>query len=286
LLNSGLIKSVENFASVMLPLTEKDLEHPYAWKGYEEGLRFTFFMTILELRQLAVTLSAQCKPLTQVQQILGQYHCQYMDLQSAVFGLSAKDAETSPAENEWPVKDAYAHILGAEFGFRAIIRYALEGHRAGTWTSDPPAESEYPRLYGISENEYGALMKGPFEEMLAFHRELHPSILDEFSFITDAELDQPSAFWEETRFPIRYRLHRFEAHILQHTIQIDKTLVAIGAPPSESKRLIRYVFAALAEVNAILIGAESVDTSSIETVATGISERAIEIEKSLKQRDS
>jgi hypothetical protein len=283
MLNSGLIKSVEHFASVMFPLEEKGLEHPWHWKGYDEGVRFAFFVTIQELRQLAVILTANRQVPTQAHRILAQYHTQYMDLQGVVFGLSANDAETPPAENEWPVKEAYAHILGAEFGFRAIICYALEGHRAGTWTSDPPAESEYPRLYGIPENEYGALMKGPFEEMLAFHRKLHPSILDEFSSITDAELNLPSTFWEETRFPIRYRLHRFEAHILQHTIQIDKTLAMIGKSPTESKRLVRYLFAALAEVNATLIGAKNIAGAPIEVLTINIDERAQEVSRLLNQ---
>jgi hypothetical protein len=69
--------------------------------------------------------------------------------------------------------------------------------------------------------------------MLAYHRELHSTILDEFSRITNAELDLPSTFWEETRFPIQHRLHRYEAHFVQHTIQIDKTLIAIGQAPAK-----------------------------------------------------
>ena len=68
----------------------------------------------------------------------------------------------------------------------------------------------------------------------SYHRQLHSQIIDEFSRITDEELDLPSTFWEETRFPIRHRLHRYEAHFVQHTVQIDKTLVAIGQASNES----------------------------------------------------
>jgi len=42
---------------------------------------------------------------------------------------------------------------------------------------------------------------------------------------------------------------------LQHTVQIDKTLVALGLMPSESKQLLRRIYAALAEVEGIMIGA-------------------------------
>jgi hypothetical protein len=52
--------------------------------------------------------------------------------------------------------------------------------------------------------------------------------------------------------------HRNEAHFTLHTIQIDKTLVAIGQAIRESKRLLRKVFAALTEVDGQKIGAAKI----------------------------
>jgi hypothetical protein len=282
MLNPDLTSAVENFASVMLPLSERDLERPYPWKGYDEGIRFTFFMTILELRELAARLAPKRETPTQVHRILAQYHAQYMDLQAAIFGLSAEASETAPAENEWPVREVYAHILGAEFGFRAVIRYALEGHRASAWTDAPTPESEYPRLYGMPEEEYRALMNSPLDRMAAYHRELHTSILAEFASITNVELDLPSTFWEETRFPIRYRLHRFEAHTLQHTVQMDKTLPAVGLAPTESKMLVRKMFAALAEVDGVMIGVGKAD-NAIRTFTSSLNERRMEVANILRK---
>jgi hypothetical protein len=121
-------------------------------------------------------------------------------------------------------------------------------------------------------------MEGPFEQMLAYHRELHPAIIEEFSNISDQELELPSTFWEETRFPIKHRLHRYEAHFAQHTIQIDKTLVAIGQAPTEAKRLLRKIHAAVAEAEGMMIGAEKMDNTAILKTALSISERTKEIE--------
>ena len=201
-----------------------------------------------------------------------------MDLQATVLGLSNEDAERTPAEGEWSVKQAYAHILGTDLGFSAVVRYALEGHRTNKWADNRIPDEEYPRLYGLTEKEHDDLMDGPFDQMLAFHRQLHTRILDEFQTITDAELDLPSTFWEETRFPIQHRLHRYEAHFTQHTVQIDKTLVAIGLAPTESKRLLRKVFAALAEVEGRMIGAQKMGDTAIVATASSISERIKEIQ--------
>ena len=281
--NIELAKAVEDFANLMLPVSEKELVRKWIWKDHdEEGARFAFFVTIQELRQTAVQLAANRKPLTQAQHILGQYHKQYMNLQSAVFGLSKEDAERAPTEGEWPVRQVYAHILGAEIGFSGVIRYALEGHRAGVWKPERMSDEDEARIAGMNEDEYNTLMRGTFKDMLAFHRGFHPRIIDEFSQITDAELELPSVFWEETRFPIRHRLHRYEAHFIQHTVQIDKTLVVIRRAPTESKRLIRYLFAALPEVNVNLIGEINTQEGCLQLAKT-INSRTMEIKSILEK---
>jgi len=281
--NPELTRAVEGFAALMLPLSEKDLERAWKWKDHdEEGIRFACFVTLQELRQLAVDLSALRPKLTPARHILSQYHAAYMDLQAAIFGLSAEDSEKVPAEGEWHVRRVYAHILGADFRFTAVIRYALEGHRAGKWTDGRIPESEYPRLYSLSENEYDNLLEGPLAGMLAYHREFHPRIVSEFSSITNEELGLPSAFWEETRFPIHHRLYRYEAHFVQHTVQIDKTLAAIGQAPSEAQRLIRKIYAALAEAEGMMIGAEKTDDAVTLSTASSIAERTKEISGLLK----
>jgi hypothetical protein len=280
LFHTPLNLAIQDFAEFVVPLSEKDLEREWIWKDHdEEGIRFAFFVTLQELRHLAVTLSMSLPKPKAVQRILGHYHAAYMDLQAAILGLSNEDAEREPADGEWSVKRTYAHIFGTDINFTIVVRYAVEKHRSGNWTPEKFSDAEADRLAGISDDEYLALINGPLDRMVDYHRELHASILKDFTSITDTELDLPSTFWEETRFPIRHRLHRYEAHFTQHTIQIDKTLVGIGQAPSESKRLLRKVFAALAEVQAIMIGAEKIDDAAILATASSISERVNEIRK-------
>jgi len=281
--NADLTNAVENFAHLILPLTEKDLEREWIWKDHdEEGIRFACFVTLQELRHLAVTLATLRSQPTPAHRILNQYHVAYLDLQTTGLGLSDEDAEKIPSEGEWQVRKVYAHILATEINFTLTVRYALEKHRAGTWTSERMSDEDENRLAGMTEAEYQVLINGPLKNLLAYHRDLHATILDEFSKITTEELDLPSTFWEETRFPIQHRLHRYEAHFVQHTIQIDKTLAAIGQAPGESKRLIRKIYAAFAEAEGTLIGAEKMDEPAILTTAASIIERTKEINNLLK----
>ncbi|HYK99473.1 MAG TPA: hypothetical protein VEU77_13885, partial [Candidatus Acidoferrales bacterium] len=69
----------------------------------------------------------------------------------------------------------------------------------------------------------------------------------ELGDITDEEVDARSWYWDGA-MGLRFRLHRFEEHLRQHTIQLDKTLAGIGRPPTEAQRLVRNVYNALADV--------------------------------------
>lgn len=281
--DTKLTHAVENFAALILPLSEKDLEREWIWKDHdEEGIRFACFVTLQELRHLAVELSTIRTRPTSAQHILSQYHAAYMDLHAAIFGLSEKDADKVPAEGEWQVRRVYAHILSAEINFTITVRYALEKHRASAWTPQRASEEDEYRLAGMNEEGFHLLLEGPFEGMLAYHRNFHPAVIEEFSKITDQELDLPSTFWEETRFPIQHRLHRYEAHYTQHTIQIDKTLAAIGNTPTESMYLIRKLYAALAEAEGMMIGLEKTEPAVILATADSIIDRTNLISALLK----
>ncbi len=281
--NSTLNNAVQEFAAQVLPLSEKDLEQKWMWKDHgEEGIRFAFFVTLQELRHLAVTLATLRPKPTVAQHILSQYHAATMDLRAALLGVSAEEALCTPAEGEWSIHKVYTHVLNAEINFTIAVRYALEKHRAGDWTPEKVSDADASRLARISDVEYQALIQGPLEVMQTYHRHLHQQIVDEFSTITDDELILPSTFWEETRFPIHHRLHRYEAHLVQHTIQIDKTLIALGHPPSESKRLLRKIYAALAEAEGMMMGMEKRTEAVTFVTASAISERAKEIERLLK----
>jgi hypothetical protein len=84
-------------------------------------------------------------------------------------------------------------------------------------------------------------------------------------------------YWEGTELSLRFRLHRFDSHLRQHTVQVDKTLVQIGRPPTEAQRLLRLIYAALAEAEGATIGAWQAGAALWDEVAGAISARADEV---------
>src|SRR5512143_2021083 len=132
---SILFQSVEQFAQGALHLSDADLERPWAWGDYDsEGVRFAFFRTFEELGDLALRSASLAPPPSRAQGFLARYHAAYRDLQAALLGLDSALAERAPAEKEWPVRRVVAHMTNGDFGFFALVHYAIDRHRAGTWT--------------------------------------------------------------------------------------------------------------------------------------------------------
>ena len=283
----ALVEAVEYFAAGTQALSDADLERPWAWKSYDsEGVRFAFFRVYEELNSLAVRLEGERikaeLPPGAAQRILGLYHAAYCDLRAVLLGITTEQSLQEPAPDEWPVRRVYAHILGADLGFYGVVRHALDLHRLGAWQPGEIPDEEWDKMLNLDEAGYVALMNASLDEQRAYHRSFHARVLEEFAGITDDELQLPASYWEAETYPLHFRLGRFDSHMRQHTIQIDKTLAApalsaMGAAPSEARRLLRLIYAALARVGAVCIGANGMGDKLIAEVAVQLKQWAEDI---------
>ncbi len=240
----ALYQAVLRLAESTTGLTEPDLERPWNWGDYEEGVRFAFFRTYEELRTLA---AQQSHPLTPAQAALAQYHLAFRDLQAVLIGITDEEATRKAAEGEWPINRIVPHIIEADRSFYAMIHYTLE--RARSKEERPPAmpEEEF-NTFWKSDNFDGIVETGSLRAMLDYYEGWHQRVVETFASISNEELCLPSMFWESKPYPVEFRLHRFDAHLRQHTIHAEKVLTKLGHEPTEAKRLLRLIYAALAEV--------------------------------------
>jgi hypothetical protein len=251
-----LATTVERFSLVTHGLTEAQLELPWAWRAHdEEGVRFAFFITYHELRHLATHLAAGNPALTIAQRALAQHHRAFRDLQAVLLGVSDLIAVQPPAPEEWSVHTALCHILGAEAGFFARIQYAVERQRASDNRPLEMPDELLPQYNGLDDDTRARHKAAPLSEVWAWYAALHERVLNQLADIRDDEVQAPSQWWEGYEVPAEFRLHRFDAHLRQHTIQIEKTLAAIDFAPSEAHRLLRHIYDALAEAEGALLGA-------------------------------
>jgi hypothetical protein len=173
MINPELTAAVERFATTMCDVPDSELDMIWQWKGHNEGIRFSFFVTLLELRQLAVKLGSERMTggklplLTSAQHILAQYHIAYMDLQASLVGITTKQSLLSPGKKDWSVRTIYSHILSGDMNFAAVLRFALGNHRAGKWLPNPIPDKEYPRLMGIKQKDFDTLLDSSLPKLVS-----------------------------------------------------------------------------------------------------------------------
>jgi DinB family protein len=265
--------AVEALVRATVSLSDADIGRPWVWGKYdEEGLRFALLMTHHELRDLAVRLAAtRDREPAQAARILAQYHQSYRDMNAVLATVRDADLDRAPAEGEWPLREVCAHMLDAEYGFLGVCRFALDRRRAGI--AAEPTEDEWSAFAKPRSEErkvaIAALERGSVEDIRNGFVTIHQRVLRELGDIAEDEVDAPSWFWDG-EMPLRFRLHRFEEHLRQHTIQLDKTLVGIGRPPTEAHRLVRNIYNALADVESERAAAPGLR----DTAARVIEERA------------
>ena len=118
--------------------------------------------------------------------------------------------------------------------------------------------------------------EAPMADLLTDMKKTHAKILADFAGISDDGMEAPNLWWEREELPVRHRLHRFEAHLRQHTVQVEKSLQTLNKPPTEAKRLLRLLFNGLAEVESGLLGVGEVP-AFIHDYAQKIQKRADEL---------
>ena len=262
-----LSKTIETFAKLAVNLEDSDLDREWQWGEYDEGLRFAFFRTYETLQKLAADPGLQDgSMITRAQVILSQYNAAFRDLQAILLPVDDQLAEKTFTEDEWPIRKVLIHMLEAEVAFLAINADALARRRAGETN---PAELSDSAWKAFKENDpfFKIAEKGTSNELRRYHQQLHERVLETFVNTTDIELETPIWFWESSPMSLQFRLHRFDSHLRQHTVQIEKTLVKLDQIPNEAQRLVRLIYQAFANIESALMVLHEID-SSVLTDAT------------------
>jgi hypothetical protein len=272
--------AVKKFTLFAHSIPDRDLEAPWSWGDYEEGIRFAFFRTYEQLREMAARLAVQRaravgEP-SEAQRILAQFNAAFWDLQGALLGVNNDLAQTVPAPGEWTVFEAIGHIIDAELGFLAVTQHGLAQVRAGAEQPEEISDAEF-KEFKSRQSLHPVLAGQSLVSLMEYYQRQEQRILNTFSDVTDAELGARIWFWENEPMSLRFRLHRFDSHLRQHTIQVQKILVALQNEKTEVHRLLGLIYSALAELQGNLIGAGDFGASDLAELAKTIEQRADEI---------
>ncbi len=213
-------------------LRDSDLERPWTWPGKGQAdVRNAFFFLLMEEQAALVTAAT---PTNESDRILALAQRAFGDLRGLLLAVPDELLDREPAPGEWSVRRTMEHTINVERSYRANTQHALL--RGDDEPLTLPADRR-PKA-DPADTAGGALA---IATALARRRAETDAAL---AGADAAELSRPSQ-WSATETPfdidVRFRLHRFGAHLVEHTQQVEKALRALGQGETDAQAYVRQI---------------------------------------------
>lgn len=219
-------------------LDDAALARPWTWRGKAMDVRFALYRSLEEAQEALVRVSGG--PLPESRRIMALAQRRFGDLRGLLAGLPADLLDRVPRAGEWPLRETLRHMLLVERRYAVQTRYAVDRK-----DSDPvriPEDRQPTVTLADGEGEIAAILA----RLGAARADTNRWLGD----ISGATMTRPT-IWAGHEVDVRFRLHRFAAHLVEHTIQCEKTLVALGWRAPEGRRIVRRVAAAIGELEGL-----------------------------------
>ncbi len=219
-------------------LDESELARPWRFRDKAADVRYAIYRTLEDAQEAYVGVAALPHP--EAQRILALARRAFGDLRGLLLGLPPELIDRSPRDGEWSIRETLRHIILIERRYAVQTLYATE--RAD---SDPMrvTDDKMPTLAQID-------ISGSLTDMLERVRAARAETQRRLESLSPALLTRPTQ-WMHFDVDVRFRLHRFAAHLIEHGIQCEKTLATLDVPMTEGRRIVRRLAALLGEVEGL-----------------------------------
>jgi hypothetical protein len=248
---------VKDFDAALIGFAALDdaaLARPWTWRDARTTVRYALYRTLEEAQEALVAVAAGAHP--ESRRILAMAQRAFGDLRGLLLGVPAALLDTPPREGEWPLRETLRHMLLVE------RRYALQSRYAVERTDAEPVRIPDDRLPTAAQIE----ASGDMDTLLGRLGDARAETYRWLGDVPPAGMTRPT-IWAQYSVDVRFRLHRFAAHVVEHTIQCEKILDAIGYRQTEGRRIVRHISAAIGELEGLGASAE------VRDVATRLVER-------------
>jgi DinB superfamily len=232
--------ALERFAA----LDEKELAQAWRFRDKPVDVRYALYRTIEDAQEAIV--AAVARPHPESRRILSLAQRAFGDLRGLLIGLPAELLDTTPRDGEWSVRETLRHILVIEGRYAVQTRYAVERTDA-----DPMrvADDRMPTPAQVD-------VTGGISRLLERVAEARAQTDRWLGDLPAAAMVRPTQ-WMQFDTDVRFRLHRFAAHLLEHTVQLEKTLATLSWRATEGRRIVRRLTALLGEVEGLSAPSEA-----------------------------
>jgi DinB superfamily len=219
-------------------LDEAALARPWSWRDKAMDIRFALYRTLEDAQETHVRVAAA--PMPESRRIMALAQRAFGDLRGLLAGLPADVLDRAPSAGEWPLRETLRHMLLVERRYAVQTRYAVD--RKDSESVRIPEDRQPTVTAKDVEGDVGTIVA----RIGAARADTNRWLGD----VGDPAMTRPT-IWVGYDVDVRFRLHRFAAHLVEHTIQIEKSLGALGWRATEGRRIARHVAAAIAEVEGL-----------------------------------
>ena len=245
--------ALERFAA----LDEKELAQPWRFRDKATEVRYALYRTIEDAQELLVGAVAQPQP--ESRRILALAQRAFGDLRGLLIGLPADLLDRSPRESEWSAREILRHVIVVEGRYAVQTRYAVDR------TDADPMRVADDKLPTPAQTD----VTGGISQILARVAEARAATDRRLGDVPAAAMTRPTQ-WIQYDVDVRFRLHRFAAHLIEHTVQCEKGLAALGWRATEGRRIVRRLSALMGEVEGLAgsASAREIETRLVERCAS------------------
>ncbi len=220
-------------------------------------VRYALYRTLEDAQEVHVRVSAGDHP--ESRRILALAQRAFASLRALLVGLPGALLDQSPRAGEWSIREIIVHMVAVE------QRYALQTQYAVDRADADPMRIADDRLPSLTPANVG----GEIETLLARLADARAETGRRLDHVAPAGMSRPT-IWGGYEVDVRFRLHRFAAHVVEHTVQCEKTLPALGWRPTEGRRIARRIAGAIGEIEGLgaVKDARELETRLVERLAS------------------
>lgn len=163
--------------------------------------------------------------------VLGSLAVTRAQIRAALVGISDEEFNQPAGPGEWAVRQALEHVLNNERQFHIDAEWAIA--RLSSTEELPPQKPGDRQGSGALPEP----IPGGLEAVLAVLERVRDDTIALIARLTDEQLAAP-AIWIGMPADVRYLALRRANHEREHTVQIHKTLQAIGRSRSEAELIL------------------------------------------------
>jgi hypothetical protein len=280
--------ALDTAAHEYLGVPDGSLEHAWSWDGHPSDVRYGLFRGIEAVEaataEIAAILAATGSRRSNAARRIAAATAARWDIHGRLVSLHEGSLDTVAKDGEWTLRETLGHIVGGQRGYVAFTGWH--------WTRNNP---EKPTPEELEQVERESALPEETAEGAGSIAEIRARLDDaldrggaHFAGFTDEDLARPA---RSAGIPVTvgFRVGRWSSHLMEHAIQLDKTLAWLDHRPTEVERIVAELYRAWGRLETEIFPIEPAALAAtdgagrtVESVLSGLGENLVSTARSVR----